>query len=126
MYLNVLISPARISGCTKGPGRPFGAAGGGGGSLTLRPRSMGEFSLWLRERAATMVIYLMRESLPGREGEGRRGVRKRERRRGDGRVKERARIVSARAWGERKCVEKQWPAASPRAPPRTSLVRMKT
>lgn len=58
-YLNVLISQARISGCTKGRERPFGSSrGGGGGSHPAR--SMGEFSLWLRERAATMVIYLMR------------------------------------------------------------------
>lgn len=81
-YLNVLISQARISGCTKGRGRPFGSSRGGGSHSAW---SMGEFSLWLRERAATMVIYLMRKL-----GRG-------ERRRGNGRVKERARIVFARA-----------------------------
>lgn len=85
-YLNVLISQARISGCTKAEGVPSVAAGGGGGSHPAR--SMGEFSLWLQERAATMVIYLMRRL--GRGGGG-------QRRRGNGRVKERARIVFARA-----------------------------
>lgn len=70
-YLSVLISPARISGCTKGRGRPFGAVGGG----SHPARSVGEFSLWLRERATTMVIYLMRGL--GREGRRKENVAKR-------------------------------------------------
>lgn len=101
-YLNVLISPARISGCTKGCGRPFGAAGGG----SHLAWSIGEFSLWLRERAATTVIYLMRGL--GREERGEENFAE---------GMEELRSGHALSWrgrekSERKCVEKQWPAAS--------------
>lgn len=102
-YLNVLISPARISGCTKGRGRPFGAAGGGSHPTW----SIGEFSLWLRERAATMVIYLMRGP---RSGEGRGGGGE-ERRENFAEGMEELRSGHALSWrgrekSERKCVEK--------------------
>lgn len=82
-----------------------------GWRLSPRARSMGEFSLWFRERAATMVIYLMRKGLVGTRTGGRG------RRRGDGRVKERARIVSARTWGVRESVSKNNGPQRPRAPP---------